>query len=614
MAPTNPSLARAKGDLTATKPSRASLKRQREEKLREYGIDLPNIPGLSIAIIPLHVHAIKATTRLVHMGGYQHTALPLDVTLDDACVVDRVPTSATVLDSILLRVDRSQSRAAVSDRERERLRDVRQRYQDALQAWLQAIHAAVGRRKDSSRRPVEQNANQRPAYVTNAPEAALQHLLFGDPDDATASDGHTSNSSVAASRSRLHLAGKLLERSADCRKWFLESQSRQQLQQQQQLGTTTASQPLVDWMDALVTKPESGSSPELIACLRLWQREGYLLLQHLDSKGYGDYYPTLSVALLRFQQLCHASVVENQSDFRGRAYHHHQMCDWRRIRDRSMDHSQKLSSRLVQLTRQAQHCMDVLVPRLLNPLPTNTNDRGAEEINTSDNDDEEEDIEWEDAWDDPSPDLEDFPESAIYIGNHLAAVERTMEVMQSTGGLKEGILEISFGNDQESSYLTEKPSEKVTQVRERLDMIVKMLTERYMPRLSLWVEALTRADSLVESSSMPSSNRVTSLISMSSDALRRRREALKQCVEWKGEISRIVASAKRLGIESLPLVLPKGAEQTRRRPPPVVADLIGARQNQSLSSNLSRKRFVQSQDMTRARSNRIRIKFTKRYR
>ena len=38
-------------------------RKRRQEKLQQYGIDLPEIPGVPVEIIPVLVHALKVTTK-----------------------------------------------------------------------------------------------------------------------------------------------------------------------------------------------------------------------------------------------------------------------------------------------------------------------------------------------------------------------------------------------------------------------------------------------------------------------------------------------------------------------------------------------------------------------
>ena len=45
---------------TATQKSK---KRKRQEKLQQYGVDLPEIPGVPVEIIPVLVHALKVATK-----------------------------------------------------------------------------------------------------------------------------------------------------------------------------------------------------------------------------------------------------------------------------------------------------------------------------------------------------------------------------------------------------------------------------------------------------------------------------------------------------------------------------------------------------------------------
>jgi hypothetical protein len=146
-----------------------------------------------------------------------------------------------------------------------------QKHQGGLEAWLNTIHRYV------------RNNRRQDKKASRFPVAVLQHLWHVGLDHKRWSIRRCST---------LFLAGKLLEKSADCRKWWLEDDSRN----------------LVEWMDAVLSEEETEAPVK-----RLWQREVYEMLIHLESKGYGDYYPTLSVAVQRFQQLSHVSMVVNNT-------------------------------------------------------------------------------------------------------------------------------------------------------------------------------------------------------------------------------------------------------------------------------------------------------------
>ena len=583
--------------------SRHTKRKQRQEKLRQYGIDLPDIAGLPVTVIPLHVHAIKCTTQLIRQS-YSQTIFPLEIISNDdgdsAIATTREDETTGggggVLDSVLQRVDDVSSAASRTAESRTNQALVQQRYLDSVQSWLGAIHRWI---RD---RPSRDNNDDK----RQVPVAALQHLFFENADDTPQENDEAASVSIPVRRATLHLAGKLLEKSADCRKWLLQ-QSSLQPPKNGRRQKRNKKLPLVRWMDALITAAPSDQA----AAIRLWQREGYQVLLHLESKGYNDLYPTLSVAIQRFQQLCpHVTTTTTTtvSEHDNMSPENNSMLEWRRIRNAAIEHWEQLRGRLDKMLERAQTCLDTLVPRLNSPgpamsaqdgVPTTT--RGAEEEN-GENDDSDDGIDWEDGWGDDA--TQNIPADHSNRESHREAVDRTIQAMRSTGGLQDGGLGISFSQNH-----TTLPN---AELRERLDKTVQRLAERYMPRLSLWVHSLTTADSLVETP-VSSTAGVSSWVSMSSTALRRRQEVLQQCVEYKAEVARILASANRLGVESTAATNADDAAARPRRHP-VVADLIGARRNATLSSNLGRKRSMAASrgDRTRVRSNRIKIKFTQR--
>ena len=717
---------------------------ERLEKLRQYGVDLPEIPGLPVQVIPLHCHAIKATAKLIRSREFCRQVLPptFDCVLqqqqqqpsEDTFETGAIPaastahssnrhhnsnsnssTSRNVLDNILQRVDESSSSAAAvaqsqqEEEERVQSRQIRQSYQDGVHAWLNAIHRCV---RDNSRRTTsskhwsghntttttttqnqQQQQHQQPnnddddavtvSTHTSVPVAALQHLW----ESSLAADNNNSDRKVVVRRTTLHLMSKLLEKSSEARKWWFSENSI--MDSNPATGSSSNNHNnksvLMEWMDRLCDCRNNNNShhsyPDRI---QLWQQEAYLFLNYLDAKGYSDFYPTLPVAIQRLEQLAPPSVLiaataaaandqtivssEEQAvapravAVNGSTTTQQQsrsMADWRRIRNGAMQHWEEMQERVNKLLRRGQTCLDILVPRIIHANTASSSNNNMENSKQSsdsqqqqqhqkkeaiqtnsmdgakkdatiddtndddvDDDDDGDEIDWEDGWEgrDEAHDINAAQMDGGGVpGDHAEAVERTLEAMRSTGGLHDGGLEISFSRTADTFATDAIMSAEKLRARERLGKVVKILCERFMPRLSLWVEALTNTDFLIETSvsSRSSATEVSSFVAMSSDMLLRRRQVLQQCSELKGEVARILASAKRLGVEAemIPAATTAAdltANPVQRQHRPMVADLVGERQNPNLASRLARKRPLAGQDLTRGRSHRIKIKFNKR--
>ena len=587
---------RARKQQDPTSARHENRKQQREEKLRQYGIDLPDIPGLPVKVIPLHMHAVKVTAKLFSKNGtYQQKIFPISgLSRDKNEREDSTAAPSSLLGSILQRVGESRESANTSPEHQRTEREQLKKHQDGVSAWLNAIHRCV--RIVNGRNGREQEGSAQTS--SQVPVAAIQHLLEIGLDHRR----------WPIRRATLLLVGKLFEKSADCRKWFLESREE------------SKKLPLMKWMDSVL------SAEEEQAVRQLWQREAYELLVYLEEKGYGEYYPTLSVALQRFQQLCPRIFTEATGDSESAEGTGQQrnMLDWRQLRSGAMNHYEEMDRRLAKVIRRAQYCMDVLVPRMDSSTNrTSTEDEsknrldlddsrkngdvregGNDEQNGGDDEDDNDSIDWEEGWDDRNqPD--------ITTETHVYAVERTIQAMESTGGMHEGALEISFSEgDLQNDNGTENSSDSDKErAKARLDKAVKTLLTRYMPRLSLWVEGLTNADALVPQTS-------GALITMSPAELHRRRLAVQHCVAMKNEVSRVLSSAQRLGMHASMNNNAEISDEARvnvRQQPIAIADLVGSRQNQRLASSLSTKRSRSTpRDYTRKRSNRIRVKFTKR--
>lgn len=494
-------------------------KRPRTEKLQQYGIDLPDIPGLPIVVIPLHVQALKAATQF--FGDYKEEAVPCDETVEQQQPNTALPLSNSLVESILERVD--ETAAAVDDNERRRRRDVLEAKKQAVEGWLEAIHRQIVDTKDST-----------------IATAAVQHLW-----------GLTkSHKRLTVRRAALFLAAQLLRKSAHARRWLLDDEQ----------------PPLLEWMDGLVGDEEA----------RLLQREGFCMLRMLHRSGYSDLYPILPVAVQRLQQMLPIATDVSLTSSAATS-----MTTWRQARDLALAHYAEEARRVDKLVQRAHAAMDVLVPRL-----------GAEATTAEDGHDEEEDVDWEDGYEDEVNNVED----------HAAAVERTMAVMETIRGINGGSIEISMQDGAQIESTGALDPLKAA-AREKLKNVVEILASRHMPRLSGWAAGLTNADSL-----QSSDGNEARLVSLPLKTNQLRKAVLLRVIALKASVASVLAAAKRIGLDSID---PSGVVVTESAEPRQAHIAVNLATNASRHQHLSaamRRQLPNGQRQAR----RIQVKFNKR--
>lgn len=559
-----------------TSTPRTARKRRRQEdvaKLRQYGVDLPDIPGLPVPIIPLQIHAGKQARTFFRHATDQavapYTQAACEHSVSD-CAVPAVATDSfshgdaapSVVDAILHRV--ATSTTAQSSPRQQAAAARERRMHESVQVWLEAVHRQM---------------RDQPALRSTIPVAALEYWWD------LVCDGHQP---LATRRAAFYLAGHLLQKSADARKWLLENGTR-----------------IIHWMDSLeqVVKGPNDSANTLPA----FQQEGFWLLRYLRDQDYGSLYPTLAVALQRFEQMYphvhEASLSDGVAGWKD-------IVALRQYRDQAMRYSEKERRRVQTLVQRCHQCTDVLVPRL---GVIGTEESGGKEKQGESDDSDGDSIEWEEGWEATDP----FAETNTTAPSHEDAVEHTLATMQAIGGLRDGGLDIRLGNFEsdeaphgDGSILS---AEQLV-AQGRLQKCILLLHSRHMPRLTLWVEGLTKADALIPNASK------TALIQMSSDQNSHRQEVLSELMRLKAETASCLSAARRLGMKdgttvpttmSVPTETPTTARSSTVLP--VHINLGGSTRHEALVHSMARRKSGPgSQDVTRRRSNRIQIKFNRR--
>jgi hypothetical protein len=543
-------------------------KGEKKERLQQYGIDLPDIPGLPIQVIPLHVFALRKTGVFFRKNAVESLVKPFRVEGGEGGDSrDRIAMAETrqaavggVMASIMHRVDEA---AAAVSQDREDLRQKKQRLQecrDAVQSWLQAL-----------RREMKDSKGSAGLF------GAVEHLwgFLVDSDER-----------IAVRRTCLHLLGHLMAKSAESRRWFLEESNH--------LGR---------WTEALV-HPSQTDTPA-----RLFQREGFLLLRHLDTMGYSDLYPRLRVAIQRFQQ--QFPWIE-ESNLTTGTLSATSLPLLRQRRDLAMDKFQTEEAIVRRLLVRCDKFMRIIVPRFGDESVADEgrHTESHEEAQTRIMDDangeeDDEDIDWEDGITDHASTQQTFDiESSVPEESHAEAVERTLAVMQSTARMQTGQLEISFDTARDAT-IQETLTQSMIEARAELSKCANILKTKHVERLNTWVDALTRADTLIESEGR-------SLVQMASDLQHRRRVVLQKTLELKAEVMTSLSSAMCLVTLSVSDVQPTQSAGTLRQ-----AGMLRSHTrtratqpatNERLATALNRRR-AQTGDHSKKRSARVRIKY-----
>lgn len=498
----------------ASHPAKRKRTEERQEKLRQYGVDLPDIPGLPIQVVPLHVHALKKASKLFRTDGATRIIYPFLRDENDASseshaglisnqLTGRVRAGGArdsntkdgnashFLDNIFDRMDQQ----VEPQNQQRKISNQQSELNGAIESWLNSIHRMY---QDQGRRKTE----DRNDYVV--PLAAFRHVW----------SMVLKHKRVKARRAALHLGAHLLLKSSDCRRWLLDEETN-----------------LSDLIECL--SRASDDQDEWM----LFQQESSLILNRLMELGYHELYPTLTVGIQRLQQVCpylQHGASESGSD----------MFTWRRARDEAILHYQDEEKRVRKLIKRAHACLDILVPRL---------ERDHRNVDNSGKGDEDSSVDWEDGWQDE--DNEDtqhslHPDKETPFESNETTVERTLEAIRMTSTIQSGGIVIDFGSGQPAvGPKIELIDAASVEARARFERCVTILSRVHMPRLSIWIEGLIQADSLMVSQKGKGEYAV-SLVSMPQQLSKVRADAVQCLLDVKQNVASILASSKKLGISN----------------------------------------------------------------
>jgi hypothetical protein len=529
-----------------------SAKRQRDqdrlEKLKQYGVDLADIPGLPVQIIPLQEYAVRQAVKffqassdvLVHPSRPQQEYVFTQQLTDTSPIHTHTRLNENIMEDIFGRVE-AQQRMQHNNNSASTSNSYNDLHQ-AICTWLEAIQRF---HRDANHGKTSQRSEPPVCIPVASFEQHYEVLMNRDGTQTT-----------ARRRAALHLGSQLLWKSSDCRHWFLESAKK-----------------LLDFIENITQSSASlGGRVSAVEAneWQLLQQESYMLLFELTNRGYHTLYPTLTVGLQRFLQQCPrvASTTDNDQPHMG---------NWRRNRDIALEHYQREDQKIKKLLQIAHRCFDILVPRFAEgATPHVTNLTEEDDID----DDDDCAIDWEDA--DSLPCVENERKG---LAAHASAVERTLAMMQSTASLQDGGIAINLTTAdslQAFSPAVETVPDSIWNAKQDLIRCVTILMTRHLPRISAWLEGLTNADSLATSSK-------GSLVALGRVKLKQRADATQSLLNNKQAIAAVVASANKLG--ALPLDVNESYPQTQTAIPANRGAATLNRQNPAASRLRSKKKI-----------------------
>ncbi len=187
-------------------------------------------------------------------------------------------------------------------------------------------------------------------------------------------------------------------------------------------------------------------------------------------------------------------------------------------------------------------------------------------------------IEWEDGDIDLTDENDYLNDGSILSTNeplpetsHQEAVERTLTVMERSGVLLDGELDIPLGRSDsmnsaidstnitnngsvnDSNTTSNDNSDSKSTARGELHVLINQLSAKYLPRVKRWIHALSHADGMVERTvsdpaSAPGTIGPASLILLPRKQRSLRGPILQQIIKLKGRIDHLIELTARLGI------------------------------------------------------------------
>lgn len=627
--------------------------------------NLPKIPGLSMRYALSFLHVLQVTSKFYQTDltmqpftivdwerlnnrsiddysiGGNSSSIGSDTwnTADE--IISKKNVNKTVHDTIMNRIEatsnKSTSTASANYDNRQR------KFVEAVNTWVSDVQFLARRRKR------QQSMNGDSAITTEMSATTMNLEKHQPPENPDASQPipysmflylwkmQQLHKTATVRRSALFLSGLLLLRSKDCR-LHLDQETY-----------------LADWVSNMCVKIRDHDSSDAslrtnsdrkIIQLALLEREASCLISHLVDKGFGRIYAKLAVAAKSLRHRCTTSLLET-SDLTISTITPAGMANWRRLRDFALLHGHKEIQKVKKLLDQADECLEILVPRIegvRRPSPltcrkglsvSEKNDRskscqegkeilgdelsnrcsiGNINVNKDSSESDEDGIDWEDGHEIEN----NIAKSANNEQDlHLSAVEMTMVAMERTAGntlFSGGKLEINFDRRMDAEYgndgvriCSDDLASNEKKARQKLEKIVRKLSDRHLVRLSAWLGGLRNSDNLRIESASPS------LVSLSPGNKDLRLELVNSLSGLRQDASRVISSTSRLNIQvhqGMNKARARSAQTIGQNPNEKPVSSIEGTQSVTVRAEMAEKRISKKINKQR-RFRRIQIKYRK---
>ena len=495
---------------------------------------------------------------------------------------------------------------------------------NTISSWLQSIHLYIRNHQNSNQKKQKEPSDDIAVSVTkHLLQIILSFARTKQPPTGDNTNRDKRSLYISQKRAATYMLYQLLQKSSSSRQHFFGShtvQNHNSSTKTKQLSSKVVQrggrhhhhhhQPsnpklmLLMWMDTMTsfvsrcttsntdtTNATSHHSLHDYYGFVALQHESFYLLQSLQQQ-FHTFYPTLSVAVQRFQQqlvavnsttttCTDANVVPDVTTTTTTTAAtlpppSFPMTELRQLRDIALRDYSRLERRIRLLLQEAYSHLDHFVPRFVdhNVAAATATDRSEGNHTEIENDNDVDSIDWEDGADVDETEITKMDvatdDSTI---SHLQAVEHTIATIQSgVLYLLEDQMNIDFtapslSSETHVAYVDNHKDDPIggnfhtdDAKKERLQAIVDKLNEIHSKHLSVWIDALTNADHLrpqAESVALSSAYRhmtpnvnlpAIPLVRMLPSEMKQQQQVVEHFKELQNEVYHVLRSSKKLGI------------------------------------------------------------------
>jgi hypothetical protein len=210
-------------------------------------------------------------------------------------------------------------------------------------------------------------------------------------------------------------------------------------------------------------------------------------------RKYPNQYPKLIVSIRFLQE--HKGLSDD--DYSSISNDNRTMMQLRHIRDTALEKGERECTRVHRLIQIAHDCFLILVPRFgssdSNPagwVGSNSNTSSMQQ------DLEYDSLDWEDGDDDQSDMEMDHDDRSYMEMDHSVAVDRTLHQMSARGTFMDGKMCVDMNHAATMDHPTQSRLSNTEKAKDTLNKCVASLSNRHLPRIMTWMNALQNVDSL----------------------------------------------------------------------------------------------------------------------